>query len=218
MPKDKASRRNKFNHWDDDELDARRSSGKEDRKIQKGIHANRKDRFKSKQGHSDVPLVETDQAQWLQPVQDLSMNELSDDRDEYPFNIESSLSLAEIKELAERIGVLIATTTRLMRNVRSCGIDFGSDMDRQLAALNRRHSEVESQIQEQVHLYNQESSRLQQSLGNESTLVVAEMIRFESKKQSTYNFLHRQCKKLLADSQAFHEGIEGLAWNLDQCG
>lgn len=165
-----------------------------------------------------MPLMETDQVQWLKPVQVPSLNEQSDDQDEYPFDAESSLSLTEIKELAERIELLMTTTDHLMRNVRGCGIDFGPDMDRQFAALNKRRSEVDAQIQEQAHLYNQESRKLQDSLGKESALVVAEMIRFEAKKQSTYHFLQRQCKKLLADSQAFHEGIEGLAWNLDQCG
>lgn len=218
MPKDKASRRNKFSHWDDDDLDAPRSSGKEDRKSKNGIHTNRKDRLRSKHGRSDLPLMEIDQAQWLKPVQTPSPHEIADDHNEYPFDVDSSLSLAEIKELAERIGLLIATTDRLMRNVRGCGIDFGPDMDRQFLALNKRRSEADAQIQEQVRLYNQESSKLQQSLGKDSALVVAELIRFESKKQSTYHLLHLQCKKLLADAQAFHEGVEGLAWNLDQCG
>lgn len=217
MPKDRASRRSKYNDWDD-ELDARRSSGKEDRKSKNGIHQNRKDRHRSKHDLSDIPLMEVAQAQWLKPVQDPLLNKPTDDQDEYRFDAQSSISLTEIKELVERIELLMTTTGQLMRNVRSCGIDFGPDMDRQFAALNQRRSEIEAQIREQAHLYNQESSKLHDSLGKESALVVAEMIRFESKKQSTYHFLHRQCKKLLADSQAFHEGIEGLAWNLDQCG
>lgn len=214
MPKDKASQRHKFSHWDDDDLDAPRSSGKEVRKSKNGIHTNRKGRSRSKHDRSDKTLMEIDQTQWLKPVQTPPPHEIANDHDEYPFDGDGSLSLAEIKELAERIGYLIATSDRLMRNVRGCGIDFGPDMDRQFSTLNKRHSEVDDQIQEQVRLYNQESSKLQQSLGKDSAMVVAELIRFESKKQSAYHLLHLQCNKLLADVQAFHEGVEGLAWNL----
>jgi hypothetical protein len=217
MPKDRASRRNKFNHWDDDELDVLRSSGKEDRKLKNGIHTNRKERLKTKQGRSNDLSMGIDQVQWLKPVQDLVESKLMDESGEFALDAEISLSLAEIKELAARIEQIIATTAGLMQSVRGCGIDFGPDMDRQFTDLKKIHLEIEAQIQEQTRSYNQESKKLQQSLGEESALVVAEMIRFESKKQSAYHFLHRQCKKLLADAQAFHEGIEGLAWNLDQC-
>ena len=213
MPKDKASRRNKFSRWDDDELEAPRSSGKDDWKTKNGIHANRKERVRPKRGRADIPSMEVDPVQWLQPVSGSSEMETTEDSAEP----DSSLSLAEIKELANQIEQLATSTAKLMQNVRACGIDFGPDMDQQFAALSKRRSEINTQIQEQFRLYNLESSQLQQSLGEESALVVPEMIRFEFKKQSTYHNLNRQCKKLMSDMQAFHEGIEGLAWNLDQC-
>ena len=213
MPKDKASRRNKFSRWDDDELEAPRSSGRDDWKTKNGIHANRKERVRPKRGRADNPTIDADPVHWLQPVSGSSDLETIQDGDE----ADSSLSLAEIRELANQIEQLAASTAKLMQNVRACGIDFGPDMDQQFAALSKRRSEITTQIQEQSRLYNLESSKLQQSLGEQSALVVPEMIRFESKKQSTYHSLYRQCKKLRSDLQAFHEGIEGLAWNLDQC-
>lgn len=213
MPKDKASRRNKFSRWDDDELETPRSSGKDDWKTKNGIHANRKERVRPKRGRADNPTMDADPVQWLQPVSGSSNLDTILDGDE----ADSSLSLAEIRELANQIDLLAALTAKLMQNVRACGIDFGPDMDQQFAALSKRRSEITTQIQEQSRLYNLESSKLQQSLGDQSALVVPEMIRFESKKQSTYHSLYRQCKKLRSDLQAFHEGIEGLAWNLDQC-
>lgn len=213
MPKDKASRRNKLSRWDDDELEVLKSSGRDDWKTKNSIHANRKERERSKRGRSDNPATEVDQVQWLKPVSTASETESMEDR-----NVaDSSVSLAEIRELANQIEQLATSTAKLMQNVRACGIDFGPDMDQQFAALSQRRSEINTQIQGQSRLYHLESSKLQQSLGDESALVVAELIRFESKKQATYHHLNRQCKKLLADMQTFHEGIEGLAWNLDQC-
>lgn len=218
MPKDRASRRNQFNHWDDDELELPRSSGKEGRKTKSALHSNRKDWARSKHGRSDILDVEGDQESWLKPAPVVSTKDLHENEDEFNFDAEVSLSLTEIRELADRIKQIEFTTANLMQSVRSCGIDFGVDMDQQFASLNKRRVEIEEKIQEQVHLYNRESNAFQQSMGENSAQLVAEMIRFESKKQSIYHRLNHYCQKLLMDLQAFHEGVEGLAWNLDQCG
>jgi hypothetical protein len=162
--------------------------------------------------------IEVDPAQWLKSPQVSSKNESMTAQGEYSRGADSTLSLAEIRDLANRIEQLITTAAHLMQNVRNCGIDFGLDMDRQLSALKKRRFAIEAQIQEQAHLYDQEASKLQQALGEESTQVVVEMLRFESKKRSTYQVLNQQCEKLWGDAQTFHEAIEGLAWNLDQCG
>jgi hypothetical protein len=162
--------------------------------------------------------MEVDQMQWLKPVQVSPKNEIMAAEDENGRGADSPLSLAEIRDLADQIEQRITTAARLMQNVRSCGIDFGLDMDRQLSALKKRRSAIEAQIQEQVHLYDQEANKLQQAWGNESAQVVAEMLRFEAQKRSAYHVLNQQCEKLWVDAQVFHEAIEGLAWNLDQCG
>ncbi len=218
MPKEKASRRHKFNHWDDDEeLDAPRSSGRDDRKNKSVIHINKKDRTRTKHGHSDFGLADTNQLSWPNPDRDADGNSTDEDSGDIVFDEEISLSLAEIRELAERNAKLLETTGHLLHNGRKCGIDFGPDIDRQYVSLKKRVSEVEAKIQAQKHLYQQEADKLQQSLGKDSALVVAEMIRFETKKQSDYTLLQKQCLKLFIEIQAFHEGIEGLTWNLDQC-
>ena len=206
MPKDRASRRNKFNHWDD-ELEDRRSPG-------------RKERYRPKNLGADLPLMSADQAAWFKPSSGLSSIEvenLSGDGQTAADDSSSSLSLAEINEKLDQIQRLIEKTAQVLQKIRSCGIDFGADMDRQLGLLQTKWLELQSKIQEQAQWIHMESERLQESLGRDSAPILAEMMQFETRKQAAYQGLSRECGKLFAEAQTFDEGVDGLAWNLDQC-
>ncbi len=216
MPKTKPSKRNKLSRWDD-ELEEYHSSGKDERKARTGLHNGRKERIRSKRVDSDVTMPGVDQSHWLEVKPVASGTEVPVDEPGFLADDEPSLSLADIRELATRLKLLSEQTSHIMQNVRACGIDFGQDMDQQFLNLNKKRSELDLQIEQQAHLYNQESKKLQQSLGRDSAQVISEMIRYETKKQSTYQYLYFQFKRLFSEMQAFHEGIEGLAWNLDQC-